>query len=172
VVRAWNSDLAYSFRHSPVTVAAALLTLLCLGGAVFAPWVAPHNPFDLASVNLLDAFTPPGWTAQGKAGYLLGTDNQGRDMLSAILYGTRISLAVGVAAVLFSTALGVSLGLLSGYLGGRIDALLMRIADVQLSFPAILIALLIDGVARKIDGRKSAAIRSASAEERRNQLWP
>ena len=86
---AWDSDLLYSFRHSPVTVVAAVLTLLCVGGALFAPWIAPHNPFDLASVNLLDAFTPPGWTAQGKAGYLLGTDNQGRDVLSAILYGTR-----------------------------------------------------------------------------------
>jgi len=146
VVRGWNSDLAHSFRRSPVAVAAALLTLLCMGGAVFAPWIAPHNPFDLASVNLLDAFTPPGWAMQGKASYPLGTDNQGRDILSAILYGTRISLAVGVAAVLFSTGLGVSLGLLSGYLAGRLDALLMRIADVQLSFPAILIALLIDGV--------------------------
>ena len=146
-VRAWDSDLLYSFRRSPVTVAAAVLTLLCVGGALFAPWIAPYNPFDLASVNLVDAFTPPGWTAQGRASYLLGTDNQGRDVLSAILFGTRISLAVGVAAVLFSTALGVSLGLLSGYLGGRMDALLMRIADVQLSFPAILIALLIDGVA-------------------------
>jgi len=147
LVRAWNSDLLYSFRHSPVTVAAAALTLVCLGGAVFAPWIAPHNPFDLASVNLLDSFTPPGWNAHGKASYLLGTDNQGRDVLSAILYGTRISLTVGVAAVVFSLALGVSVGLLSGYLGGRLDALLMRIADVQLSFPAILIALLIDGVA-------------------------
>jgi peptide/nickel transport system permease protein len=136
----------YSFCRSPVTIVAAVLTLLCVGGALFAPWIAPYNPFDLASVNLLDAFTPPGWAAQGKAAYLLGTDNQGRDVLSAILYGMRISLAVGVAAVLFSTALGVSLGLLSGYLGGRVDALLMRIADVQLSFPAILIALLIDGV--------------------------
>jgi len=117
-----------------------------VGGALLAPVIAPHNPFDLASVNLLDAFTPPGWTAQGKATYLLGTDNQGRDVLSAILYGTRISLAVGVAAVLLSTALGVSLGLLSGYLGGRIDALLMRIADVQLSFPFILLALTINAI--------------------------
>jgi peptide/nickel transport system permease protein len=145
--RAWDSDLLYSFRRSPVTVVAAGLTLLCVGGALFAPWIAPHNPFDLASVNLLDAFTPPAWSPRGNAAYLLGTDNQGRDMLSAILYGARISLAVGVAAVLFSMVLGVSLGLLSGYLGGPVDALLMRIADVQLSFPAILIALLIDGVA-------------------------
>jgi peptide/nickel transport system permease protein len=146
LARAWDSDLAYSFRHSPVTVMAAGLTLLRVGGALLAPWIAPYNPFDLASVNLLDALTPPAWIAPGKAAYVLGTDNQGRDMFSAILYGARISLGVGVAAVLFSMLLGLSLGLLSGYLGGRTDALLMRIADVQLSFPAILIALLIDGV--------------------------
>ena len=145
--RVWDSDLAYSFRHAPVAVTAAALTLLCVGGALLAPWIAPHNPFDLASVDLLDALTPPAWTSQGKAAYPLGTDNQGRDMLSAILYGTRISLGVGVAAVLFSMVLGVTLGLISGYLGGRVDAVLMRIADVQLSFPAILVALLIDGVA-------------------------
>jgi peptide/nickel transport system permease protein len=145
--RAWDSDLFHSFRRSPLTIAAALVALLCTGGAVFAPWVAPHNPFDMATVNLLDSFVPPFWSSQGQATYLLGTDNQGRDVLSAILYGARISLGVGVAAVLLSMVLGVSLGLLSGYVGGRIDALIMRVADVQLSFPAILIALLIDGVA-------------------------
>jgi peptide/nickel transport system permease protein len=145
--RAWDSDVFYSFRRSPATVAAALLALLCVGGALLAPWIAPHDPFDLASVNLLDSFMPPAWSAQGKAGHLLGTDNQGRDVLSAILYGARISLGVGVAAVLLSMVLGVSLGLISGYAGGRLDALIMRIADVQLSFPAILVALLIDGVA-------------------------
>ena len=144
--RAWNSDLAYSFRHSPVTIAAAVLTFLVVGGALFAPWIAPHNPFDLASVDLMDSFIPPVWTKSGKATYLLGTDNQGRDLLSAILYGARISLAVGVTAVLFSMVLGVAIGLLAGFLGGRVDSFLMRIADVQLSFPAILIALLIDGV--------------------------
>jgi len=148
VARMWDSDLAYSFRHTPVAVAAAALTLLCVGGALLAPWIAPHNPFDLASVNLLDALMPPAWSPHGNAAYPLGTDNQGRDMLSAILYGTRISLGVGVATVLFSMVLGVMLGLISGYLGGRVDAVLMRIADVQLSFPAILIALLIDGVAQ------------------------
>jgi peptide/nickel transport system permease protein len=155
LARAWDSDLLYSFRRSPVTIVAAVLTLLCVGGALFAPWIAPHNPFDLASVNLMDSFAPPGWTAQSKATYLLGTDNQGRDLLSAILYGARISLGVGIAAVLLSMVLGVSLGLLSGYLGGPVDALLMRIADVQLSFPAILIALLIDGVAHVVLPRVS-----------------
>ena len=146
--RAWEHDLAWSFRHSPVTIAAALLTLLCFSGALFAPWVAPHNPFDSATLNLSDGFTPPSWTDKGQAKYLLGTDDQGRDVLSTIMYGARISLCVGLASVLFSLVLGVSLGLLAGYLGGRLDALIMRIADIQLSFPAILIALLIDGVAR------------------------
>jgi len=148
LARAWDSDLAYSFRRSPVTVAAALLTLVCVGGALGAPWLAPHNPFDLASLNLLDAFTPPAWFAKGNAAFPLGTDEQGRDVLSTIMYGTRISLAVGAAAVLLSMLVGVTLGLVSGYLGGRVDAFIMRVADVQLSFPAILIALLIDGVAR------------------------
>ncbi|MDA1117895.1 MAG: ABC transporter permease [Proteobacteria bacterium] len=146
--RAWNHDLAWSFRHSPVALLAAVLTLVCVGGALLAPWIAPHNPFDSATLNLSDGFTPPAWSGSGTAKYLLGTDDQGRDMLSTILYGARISLGVGLAAVLFSAVLGVSLGLLSGYLGGHLDAFIMRVADIQLSFPAILIALLIDGVAR------------------------
>jgi peptide/nickel transport system permease protein len=146
--RAWAHDLAWSFRHSPVTVVAAALTLACVCGALFAPWIAPHDPFNSATLDLADGFTPPAWTEKGQAKYLLGTDDQGRDVLSTILYGARISLGVGVASVLLSLALGVSLGLLAGYLGGRLDAFIMRIADIQLSFPAILIALLIDGVAR------------------------
>jgi peptide/nickel transport system permease protein len=146
--RAWDHDLAWSFRRSPVTILAALLTLVCVGSAVFAPWVAPHSPFDSATLNLSDGFTPPAWTEKGSSKYLLGTDDQGRDVLSTIMYGARISLGVGLAAVLLSAALGVSLGLLAGYFGGRLDAFIMRVADIQLSFPAILIALLIDGVAR------------------------
>jgi peptide/nickel transport system permease protein len=146
--RAWENDLAWSFRRSPVTILAAFLTLVCVGSALFAPWVAPHNPFDSATLNLSDGFTPPAWSAKGTAKYLLGTDDQGRDLLSTIMYGARISLGVGLAAVLFSATLGVSLGLLSGYLGGRLDAFIMRVADIQLSFPAILIALLIDGMTR------------------------
>lgn len=145
---AWDHDLAWSLRRSPVTLVACFLTFACVGAALFAPWIAPHDPFDLAALNLTDGFTPPAWTEQGQAKFLLGTDDQGRDVLSTILYGARISLGVGLASVLFAAALGVSLGLLSGYAGGRIDACIMRIADIQLSFPAILIALLIDGVAR------------------------
>lgn len=144
----WEHDLAWSFRRSPVTIAAAALTLVCVGAALFAPWLAPQDPFDMASLSLNEAFKPPAWNEGGTAKFPLGTDNQGRDILSTIMHGARISLGIGFASVLFALVLGVSLGLLSGYLGGRIDAFIMRIADVQLSFPAILIALLIDGVAR------------------------
>jgi peptide/nickel transport system permease protein len=144
----WNHDLAYSFRRSPVTIVAAILTVICVGGALLAPWIAPYNPFDASSLDLNAAFAPPAWIAPGNASHLLGTDDQGRDMLSTILYGARTSLAVGVASVLLALSVGVTLGLVSGYFGGRIDAVIMRVADVQLSFPPILVALLVDGVAR------------------------
>jgi peptide/nickel transport system permease protein len=143
----WHGDVAWSFRHSPVAIASSVILAILVGTALFAPWVAPHNPFDLRTLNLTDALAPPAWLG-GKASYLLGTDDQGRDVLSAILFGARVSLAVGLAAVALAMLLGVSLGLIAGYAGGRVDAVIMRVADVQLSFPAILIALLIDGVAR------------------------
>jgi peptide/nickel transport system permease protein len=122
--------------------------VLFVGSAVFAPWVAPHNPFDLSQLDLSNSLKPPMWAAGGDPAFPLGTDDQGRDILSTILFGARISLAVGIASVLFSMVLGVSLGLLAGYIGGSLDAFIMRVADVQLSFPAILIALLVDGLAR------------------------
>jgi peptide/nickel transport system permease protein len=150
LARWWDADIAWSFRHSPVAVVSAIVLTICVLSAVFAPWVAPHNPFDLATLNLTDALTPPHGMEGAKPEYLLGTDDQGRDVLSAIMFGTRISLLVGIAAVALAVALGVSLGLVSGYAGGRLDAFIMRAADVQLSFPAILIALLIDGVARAV----------------------
>src|SRR5438552_15495772 len=150
LARWWDADLAWSFRHSPVAVVSAVTLALCLAAALFAPWIAPHNPFDLATLTLTDALTPPRGMEGANPDYLLGTDDQGRDVLSAILFGSRISLLVGVAAVALSVMLGVSLGLVSGYGGGRLDAFIMRAADVQLSFPAILIALLIDGVARAV----------------------
>jgi peptide/nickel transport system permease protein len=146
VGRAWDSDIAYSFRHSPTAIVSAVIALLCLFGAVFAPMIAPHNPLDLASLSLMDSLKPPAFLPGGDPSYPLGTDGQGRDMLSAILYGTRISLAVGLSAVVMSVVLGVTVGLISGYAGGVVDAVLMRIADIQLSFPSILIALLVDGV--------------------------
>ncbi|HEX6842219.1 MAG TPA: ABC transporter permease [Stellaceae bacterium] len=154
VERFWDSDLAWSFRHSPVAVAAAAVMLLILGGALFAPWIAPHDPFDLASVSLLDARNPPAWIAGGSWDYPLGSDNLGRDVFSTILYGSRISLWVGFASILLAMVLGVGLGLVSGYVGGVIDAIIMRIAEIQLSFPAILIALLVDGIMRGIVPRE------------------
>nr|WP_188372623.1 ABC transporter permease [Paenalcaligenes hominis] len=144
----WDSDLAWSWRHSPVAVFATLMTLVLFVSAFGAPWIAPHNPFDLASVNLIDALLPPAWEQNGLSTYLLGTDSQGRDLFSSLMYGTRISLMIGFASVFLSMVVGIALGLIAGYAGGRIDAFIMRVADVQLSFPAILIALLIDGVAR------------------------
>ncbi len=145
---AWDSDVAWSFRHSPVAMVSFAILAICVIASLFAPWLAPHNPFDLKTLNLVDSLSPPSWISGGRAQYLLGTDDQGRDMLSAIMYGARISLMVGLASVALAIVLGVSLGLLAGYAGGRTDAFIMRVADVQLSFPAILIALLIDGVFR------------------------
>jgi len=148
--RFFAGDVWFSFKGSPVTILAALVTALFLISALLAPWIAPHDPFDLAKIDLLDSFLPPVWIEGGEWRYLLGTDDQGRDVFSTILYGSRISLGVGFASVIFAMVLGIGLGLLSGYVGGTLDAFIMRIADVQLSFPAILIALLIDGLARSV----------------------
>ena len=145
-----DSDLFYSFRHSPITVIASATIVIGILAAVFAPWVAPHNPFDLKTLNLLDAFTPPAFMEKGSRTYLLGTDDQGRDVLSAIIFGSRMSLLIGLLATMCATIFGVSMGLISGYAGGKLDAFIMRVADIQLSFPAILVALLIDGVARVV----------------------
>ena len=112
--------------------------------------MSPHNPFDLASLELGDARLPPAWTTDGSAKYLLGTDDQGRDILSAVIYGARISLIVGVVSVVLSVFVGVVLGLLAGFFGGWLDTFLMRLCDVMLSFPPILVALLIAGVGRAL----------------------
>ncbi len=125
-----------------------VIAAICIFCAVFAEWVAPHNPFDLATLELGDSRLPPAWIEGGSSKYVLGTDDQGRDILSALMYGARISLLVGLASVLVSMIVGVSLGLLSGFVGGKVDAFIMRICDVMLSFPSILIALLVDGVGR------------------------
>jgi peptide/nickel transport system permease protein len=150
-----DTEVAYSFRRSPVTIVAGVVTAIFFLAALFAPWIAPQDPFDPASLELLDAFTAPVWADGGSWRFWLGTDDQGRDIFSAILFGLRISLLVGFASVLFSLVLGVGLGLIAGYVGGIVDSLIMRIADVQLSFPSILIALLINGVARVVLPRAS-----------------
>lgn len=146
----FQSDLFYSFRKSPITILAFLITVLIIVTATFANIFAPHNPFDLATLDLMNASIPPAWYPDGNKDFFLGTDNQGRDILSAILYGTRISLLVAAASVVFSMIIGVFLGLLSGYLGGTVDNIIMRCAEVQLTFPAILVVLLIDGVLRAV----------------------
>lgn len=149
LARLWDSDLGYSFRSSPVTVVATVMALLLVLAAVLAPLIAPYDPFDPSSLDLSDGFSRPMEPNEitGKV-FWLGSDAQGRDIFSAILYGSRVSLIVGAASVLFSLVIGVGLGLLAGYVGGRTEALIMRIADIQLSFPAILVALLVFGVAR------------------------
>lgn len=145
-----DSDIGYSYLHSPVALVASAVAAVCIFAALFAGFVAPHNPFDLATLELSNSRLPPAWSEGGSTQFLLGTDDQGRDILSALIYGTRISLAIGVASVLLSVLIGVGLGLLAGYVGGWVDALLMRLCDVMLSFPAILIALLIAGVGRAL----------------------
>ncbi|MEM8812389.1 MAG: ABC transporter permease [Pseudomonadota bacterium] len=149
LAKAWNSDLVWSFRHSPVAIVSLFVVLVLVGGALLAPFLAPYNPFDPASLNLMNGFSKPmepnAFTGEV---FWLGTDDQGRDVFSTILYGMRISLFVGFAAVLFALVLGVILGLVAGYVGGWVDTIIMRIADVQLTFPAILVAMLIFGVAK------------------------
>ncbi len=148
--RWFDSDIGYSFRHSPVAIGSAFVAFVCVFCAAFAGWVSPHNPFDLGSLELSDARLPPSWSAGGTFKYLLGTDDQGRDILSAVIYGARISIVVGAASVVLSAVVGVALGLLAGYKGGWIDAFLMRLCDVMLSFPPILVALLMAGVGRAL----------------------
>lgn len=146
--RILDSDVFYSFSRSPLTIVSAMVTAIFFIAAAFAPWLAPHNPFDPATLDLMDGFTSPAWTGEGTSKFLLGTDDQGRDILSTIMYGSRLSLLVGFCAVIFSVVVGVGLGLLAGYLGGWIETAVMRLADVQLAIPAILVALMVDGIAR------------------------
>ncbi len=155
LARLWDHDVAYSFRSSPVAIVAALTVFALIFAAVFARWVAPFNPFDLATIDLMDASLPPAWEEGGNPKFWLGTDDQGRDILSAVIFGMQVSLAIGLASVALSVVMGVGLGLLSGYVGGRLDAFIMRVCDVMLSFPAILVALLIDGAARAVLPRDS-----------------
>lgn len=150
LARFLDGDVWHSFKQSPMAMLAAAIAAVCIFCAVFAPWVAPHDPFDLATLDLSDSRLPPAWMEGSKPQYLLGTDDQGRDILSALMYGARISLLVGLASVLLSLLVGVALGLLSGFVGGKVDGFIMRVCDVMLSFPSILIALLIDGVGRAL----------------------
>lgn len=155
--RALDHDLAASLARSPRTVAAAALLVAIAAAAALAPWLAPHDPFDPASLELMDALTPPVWAEGGDSRYLLGTDDQGRDLLSAMLWGSRVSLLVGLSAVLLAAGLGTALGVAAGYAGGWWDTALMRLADVQLTVPGLLVALLLDGVLRALLPRESSS---------------
>jgi peptide/nickel transport system permease protein len=146
--RLLDSDIWFSFKQSPITVAAAIVTLGFFLCALFAPWLAPHDPFDLVNMDIMDSFLAPAWEIDGDPRFFLGTDDQGRDVLSAIMHGSRVSLFIGFASVILALILGVGLGLWSGFVGGRLDAFIMRVAEIQLSFPTILIALLVNGVLR------------------------
>src|SRR4030088_1199150 len=156
--RAFESDIFYSFTRSKLTMVAAAITILFFLLAILASLLSVQDPFDPAQLQLMNSRISPLWTADGQSPFLLGTDEQGRDVFSAILYGLRISLVVGVLGVLFSGALGIVLGLIAGYVGGAVDGLIMRIADVQLTFPAILIALLINGVVKSVFGNRLDAM--------------
>ncbi len=147
--RFWTSDAMWLFWRSPAAILAFVVAVIIIGGAMLSPWIAATNPYDLSSFSLMDGLLPPIWQ-DGDARFPLGTDDQGRDMVSAILYGARLSLAIGLSAMAIATVLGVGLGLAAGYYGGRFDAIVMRVADVQLALPAILTALLIDGISRGV----------------------
>ena len=149
-----DSDLVYSFLHSRITIAAAIVTLVIVLAAVLAPWIATQDPYDLRVLDILNSHNPPAWLKGGDPQFLLGTDDQGRDVFSTILYGSRQSIAIGVMATLFAGMLGISLGLIAGYAGGSVDAVIMRAADIQSTFPAILIAMLIDGTSRALFGEQ------------------
>ena len=145
-----DNDVTGSFLHTPSAIVAACVTVIAVSAALAAPWIAPYDPFDPSQISLWDGKLPPAWVEGGSSAYLLGTDNQGRDMLSTILYGGRLSIVVGFVAVFLGMLLGVTLGVISGYLGGKVDAIIMRFADVQLTIPGILLAILINGIGRAI----------------------
>ena len=143
-----DNDIFWSFLNTPSAMIAAFIAMISILLCVFAPLIAPFDPFDPLKISLWDGKLPPAWVEGGQFKYFLGTDNQGRDVLSTILYGGRLSILVGLAAVCLGMVLGVALGVISGYFGGMTDAIIMRIADVQLTIPGILLAILINGIGK------------------------
>lgn len=143
-----KNDVVYSFVTTPAAWFSAAVLVVLVAAALLAPWLSSVNPFDLGSLDVTDAHLPPAWTEEGDARFWLGTDDQGRDLLSAIFYGLRLSLSISLVSVALSIVIGVGLGVTAGFAGGWIDTVLMRVCDVMLSFPAILVALLVDGILR------------------------
>lgn len=146
----YDTDIGYSFFNSKIAIISSTILSIIFLCSVFAGIVAPYNPFDPATVSLMDAFTPPSWSDGGSSSFILGTDQQGRDMFSTIIYGSRISLIVGFASILFAMVLGIFLGVTAGYIGGRYEIVVMRVTDVQLTIPSILMALLVNGIAKSV----------------------
>lgn len=138
-----ESEFFHNYKRSPSAIVGTVIVVLVLFIALFGPLFAPQNPYDVASLSLTDSYKPPAWEAGGDARFIFGTDSQGRDIFSSLIYGSRISLFIGVVGTLLACAVGITLGLISGYFGGRVDAVIMRLADILLSFPDILVALFI-----------------------------
>ncbi|MEH6454174.1 MAG: ABC transporter permease [Psychromonas sp.] len=141
-----NSDIVYHFVRDKVAMLSFAVFLTFLLAAIFAPLIAPTNPYDLYSIDIMDSELPPSWLDGGSENFLLGTDDQGRDVLSTILYGARLSLTIGFLAVAVQLILGIVIGLSAGYYGGRIDSFLMRFADVQLSFSTMMVAIIVSAI--------------------------
>ncbi|MFM9268781.1 ABC transporter permease [Halomonas elongata] len=150
--RCRDSYLLYSFKRDLIAQISLLVFILLVAAAVLAPWLAPMNPYDLAQIDILASELPPFWVDGSDPTYLMGTDAQGRDLLSTILYGARVSLIIGFGAVAMQATLGVCFGLLAGYLGGRVDAFLMRLADIQLSFSTLMVAIVVGALFKAIFG--------------------
>ncbi|MEC6799083.1 ABC transporter permease [Photobacterium sp. S4TG1] len=152
-----DSDIVYYFLKDKVAMVCFAIFLSFATAALFAPFIAPTNPYDLSTIDIMDSELPPAWMADGDANFSLGTDNQGRDIYSTILYGMRLSLTIGLLAVALQLVLGVIIGLTAGYFGGRIDSLLMRIADVQLSFSTMMVAIIVSAIFRTALGAETYA---------------
>jgi len=150
--KAWNSNMGYSFRRNPVAVVSMVVFLLIAAAAFLAPVIAPYDPYDPGSIDIMNSEYPPAWVNGSLPEFVLGTDDQGRDLWSTILYGTRLSLLIGICAVALQAFLGISIGLIAGYVGGRLDSLLMRLADIQLSFSTLMVAIIFLAVTQAMFG--------------------
>lgn len=151
----WNSNIAYSFRRNPVAVVSLLVFAVITIMSFLAPLIAPFDPYDPAQIDIMNSEYPPVWVSGADPQFMLGTDDQGRDLWSTILYGTRLSLLIGICAVALQAFLGISIGLIAGYVGGRIDSLLMRLADIQLSFSTLMVAIIFLAVTQAMFGSET-----------------
>lgn len=153
--RIWNSNMGYSFRRNPVAVVSLLVFVIIAGMSLFAPLIAPFDPYDPAQIDIMNSEYPPSWIDGSDEQFMLGTDDQGRDLWSTILYGTRLSLLIGLCAVALQAFLGISIGLIAGYVGGRLDSILMRLADIQLSFSTLMVAIIFLAVTQAMFGSET-----------------